>query len=134
MKTETKLKKWTLSKWKKELDTTYSIFIRRSFSKNGKVACYTCGVEKPITEMHCGHFNPRQYLDTRWDERNTKPQCPTCNTFNNGQPTIFAEKLVKEYGEDILTELSKNNFTPVRLDKFWYADKVEEYKKKINEL
>lgn len=134
MKLETKLKKWTLTRWKKELDTVFSKWVRTVYSKNGDVACYTCGKKAPIEEMDAGHFNPRQYLATRWDERNVKPQCTSCNRYNNGQPTIFAKKLVDEYGEGILHELSKDNFTPIKLSPLWYNEKIEHYKTEISAL
>jgi hypothetical protein len=134
MKLESKLKKWSLSKWKSELDRVFSKWVRTVYSKDGRVACYTCGKIAPIEEMDCGHFNPRQYLETRWDERNCKPQCTHCNRYKNGEPTIFARNLVQEHGQEILHELSKNNFKPIKLDVYWYAQKVEHYEQKLEQL
>lgn len=135
MKLETKLKKWGIRNWKRELDRVYSLYVRNKYADhNGMVKCYTCNRVDYVEKMHCGHFNPRQYLSTRWRLENTKPQCPTCNTYNNGQPAIFAERLSKEYGPEILTELSKDNFKPIKLDAMWYHEQIEHYKKLLEGL
>ena len=79
-----KLKKKSISKLKKELDSVFSKYIRHKYSKNGMVACYTCGVSKPIKQMQNGHFQSRKHLNTRWSEDNCRVQCVGCNVFKYG--------------------------------------------------
>lgn len=127
-------KKWTKTRWKKELDKVFSRYIRTKYSKNGKLRCYTCPHIGEIKTMQAGHFVPRQYLKTRFDERNVKPQCYACNQLYNGQPSKFAVKLRKEYGDGIVEELEKDRHEPVLLDIQWYLKKIKEYEDKLEEL
>jgi hypothetical protein len=119
---------------KKDLDKIYSLYIRTKYAKDGKVFCYTCGHQMEIEQAQCGHFNPRQHLATRWDERNTRPQCFACNMYYNGQPAIFAINLTKEYGQDILKEFDRSKWQITKLDANWYLDQIELYTAKLKEL
>lgn len=123
-------KKKTLSKWKKELDTIFSIYIRLRDSGQ----CYTCAKKDDYKRMQNGHFSPRQYLSTRWDERNCHCQCYACNMLYGGQPTRYAQRLRQDFGEAIIDELERNRMTPVKLDCIWYAEKIEHYKKAVAEM
>lgn len=49
-------------------------------------------------QLQNGHFVPRQYLATRYDEVNCHAQCYACNIHYNGQPSRYASKLEREYG------------------------------------
>jgi hypothetical protein len=55
--------------------------------------------------MQCGHFIPRQYLATRYDEVNCHAQCYACNMLYNGQPSAYALRLEKEYGPGTVERL-----------------------------
>lgn len=125
-------RKPTASRLKKKLDATFSLYIRTKFSKDGLVSCYTCPRRAPIKEMQNGHFVPRQYLKTRWDERNCRPQCYACNILYNGQPSRFAERLIAEYGPDIIQELERDRMIPAKLDIQWYETEVKRYQDKLS--
>lgn len=87
----------TAAKLKKELDFLFSRFIRLSHAdKRGYVRCYTCGVRKHWKEIQNGHFIRRQYLATRFDPRNCRPQCVGCNIYGDGKMVEFSAKLEKE--------------------------------------
>jgi len=127
-----KLKKKSISKLKKELDAVFSKYIRHKYSKNGLVACYTCGAVKPIKEMQNGHFQSRKHLNTRWSEDNCRVQCVGCNVFKYGEQYKFGEKLKKE-GIDVEALIFKSR----QLQKFNNVELQEmiiEYKAKLNEL
>lgn len=53
-----------------------------------------------------GHFVPRQYNATRYDERNCNAQCYACNMLYNGQPTEYALRLQAKYGDGIIKQLN----------------------------
>lgn len=91
-----------------------------------KGVCYTCGLVKLPKEMQNGHFVPRQYLATRYDERNNNCQCYACNMLYNGQPSRYAMNLKRDYGEDIIEELEGMRRSIVR--DFPYTDKIIYYK------
>ena len=119
----------TLAKLKKELDKYFSLFIRQKYAVGETLACYTCPHIGTVKTLHCGHFNPRQHLSTRWDERNCRPQCYVCNFHYNGQPAIFANKLVKEYGPKILDEFEQAKWKITKYDHIWYEEEINHYKK-----
>lgn len=49
----------------------------------------------------------RVYLNTRFDERNVRPQCPGCNLYGGGKVAEFGSKLEKET-PGIVAELMKD--------------------------
>lgn len=127
-----KLKKKSISKLKKELDSVFSKYIRHKYSKNGLVACYTCGVVKPIKEMQNGHFISRIHLIIRYSEDNCRVQCVGCNVFKYGEQYKFGKKLEAE-GVDVEALIYKSR----QLQKFnnvELQEMIDIYKAKLNEL
>lgn len=116
-----------LSKWKKELDTIFSRFIRQ----RDKGQCYTCPKKDDPKYMQCGHFVPRQYLSVRFSEVNCHCQCYACNMLYNGQPSAFAEHLKRDYGEAIVSELEKERQKSVKLTELDYEKKINHYTRKL---
>ena len=100
-------KRDSISSLKKKADRLHSIKVRQA---NGVYArCYTCGVKKRWQELQCGHFISRSCNQLRYDERNTKPQCVACNVFKHGNIPEFAAHLIKDYGPDIIKQLTKES-------------------------
>lgn len=96
----------TVTKLKKEADRLMSLYVRQSHAdENGIVTCYTCPYRNHWKKLQNGHLVSRYYLSTRYDERNCRPQCFTCNMYRNGMTPHFAENLTKELGEGIVEEL-----------------------------
>lgn len=120
----------SLTKWKRELDTIFSIYIRL----RDKGQCYTCPKKDDYKRMQNGHFSPRQYLSTRWDERNCHCQCYACNMLYGGQPSKYAVKLVEQYGEGIVAILEASRMIPVKLDSIWYEAKILHYKELVDTM
>lgn len=125
-------KKPSVSKLKKKLDAIFSIYIRTKYADgNGEVTCYTCPRRGHYKEFHNGHFASRQYLKTRWDERNCRPQCYVCNIYHRGQPSLFAAKLIEEYGDGVIADLERDRMTPVKLEPYWYEAQIAHYKAEV---
>lgn len=76
-----------------------------------------------------GHFVPRQYLATRYDEVNCHAQCYACNMLYNGQPSSYAARLERDYGLGTVEALEKKR-TVVTKD-FPYEYWIEIYKEKV---
>ena len=89
-----KIKKKSVSFWKKKADAVFSIFIRQ----RGKGICFTCGLMRTWKEMQCGHFNSRSHSITRYDEINCQSQCLNCNIWRRGNIPEFALRLDEKYG------------------------------------
>lgn len=103
--------KKTVSQLKKEADKQWSLATRYRFAsfKRGDwyVACCTCGEEKLVKEMQCGHFQSRRFSATRFSEINTAPQCVRCNMFNQGEQYKFSQYVKEHYGAEALEEVIK---------------------------
>ena len=128
------MKRKSVSALKKELDKWFSLYIRHKYVRNGTVYCYTCNKPMLIKEAHCGHFVPRNYLATRFDEDNLRVQCPGCNLFGNGKPLDFEENLKAELGETAVEELKQKRHKITILSPSWYSEQIALYKDLVNNL
>lgn len=110
---------------KNHADVWFSRYIRQRDKK-----CYTCNTNSP--KLQCGHFVPRQYLATRYDEINNHAQCYACNMLFGGQPSKYAINLVRDYGEGIVKKLEDARQVIIRdMD---YQAIGDEYKLKYEKL
>jgi hypothetical protein len=120
----------TLSQYKKKLDEHFSKYIR--YRDEGQ--CFTCPKKDHPKKMQCGHFNPRQYLATRWDETNNNCQCYACNMLYGGNPATYSVRLIEKYGLEHVRKLESLRWTPVKLTPMWYEEKIAYYQNKLNEM
>lgn len=132
MKKKVKVKIKTITWWKKELDSVFSRYIRLKYAVNGITTCYTCGYQNEWKKLQNGHMVSRYYLNTRYDERNCRPQCYTCNMFRNGMIPDFSQRLEKELYEGVTKDLYRDANKLVH--DFPYQTKVAYYKEKVKEL
>lgn len=122
------MKKHSLSWWKKKADTVYSRLIRLRYAdKNGYVKCFTCGVKKPWKEMQNGHYIPRNYLSTRFEDANCRPQCFSCNVCKSGNYDEYAYRLVKENGENILQYLNSRKNMAIKYKIYDYQEMIDQW-------
>lgn len=123
-----------VSRLKKELDRVFSIFIRsRDSDENGMGRCVTCGHPGHWRTMDCGHFQPRQDLNTRWDERNCHLQCKGCNGPRGGEQVRMAEYIDRTYGAGYSDVLKAKARMPLKLDRAKLNLWIQDYKRKIGE-
>lgn len=125
-----KKKPKSISRWKKELDAIFSLYIRT----RDKGQCYTCPRKDEIKKMQNGHFVPRQYLAVRWDEVNNHCQCYACNMLYNGQPGAYAVRLEIDYGPGTVARLEGQRKEIVKLKPEWYAEQIATYRAKLKDL
>ena len=126
----------------KRLDKIFSEYIRlKHADKKGMVKCYTCNKKAYWRGegMQNGHFISRRSRILRWDERNCRIQCYSCNVMRYGESYIFGVKLNAEYGYNIAEELLIESKKIIKqsdqelLDLInLYQEKVESLKKLIN--
>ena len=116
-------------------DKWMSYFIRLSYANDdGVVRCSTCGLWKEWKYIQNGHWIPRQYFSTRYEETNCAPQCGRCNGFEGGRMDAMEKHIKKKWGEEtilMLTSKKRNRF-----DKSEWVFKIiaEEYRKKAQAL
>ncbi len=109
----------SLSKYKKALDAVFSKYIRAKYG----TTCYTCKATGKT--LQCGHFVSRQYLATRWDEDNCRPQCVGCNIWGKGKPLDFEEYLKEELGDIRVEELKDSRKILLKLNESFYQEKIK---------
>ena len=129
-----KVKRKTLIK---KLDAIFSEYIRRKHAdENGIVKCYTCNVKKfwKGEGMQNGHFISRKSRILRWDERNCRSQCYSCNCHFYGRQYVFALNLNKEYGYNIAEELLIESKKIIKQSDQDLLDLIDEYKEKVSLL
>ena len=96
----------------KEADRLFSLLVRQHNSEDGLIFCCTCKKQMPWRESHCGHFMSRRHISTRYEFKNTAPQCTGCNTYQFGRQFEFGLYLDAKYGKGTAEEmLSKSNQT-----------------------
>ena len=74
----------------KELDSVFSVFIRKRDKK-----CVQCGTTKNLT---CGHLFSRVAHSTRWSEKNCHCQCTGCNMAHEYNPHKFVLWFIRKFG------------------------------------
>ena len=80
-------------------------YAKEEFDSLENVRCFTCDKVFPVKGMQNGHYIPRQFLNTRYDEYNCHPQCYACNMLYGGMIAEYRERLIKKYGEKIADQL-----------------------------
>lgn len=125
----------TQAQLKKQLDSFFSVYIRRKYSNSdGDVVCFTCGKVFAWQHIQNGHFISRAYLSTRWNINNCRPQCTGCNIFGNGKPLDFEEALKKELGNDFVEKMKASRHQMMKVDRIWYKEQIEYYKSLVEKL
>lgn len=125
----------TIPQLKKTLDGVMSKWVRRNWSSDGEyVKCFTCDVVKPIKEMHSGHYIPRTKSPTRYDDRNQRPQCPSCNTFHAGMSYEFRRRLCDEIGQHEVRLLEDLANQPWKWSRDYLIARIEQYRDELAEM
>lgn len=128
MKDESKLKKWTTAKFKKEFWKVFTAYIKVRDNNT----CFTCGKQVEGGDSHGGHFIPKAAggLALYFNEDNVHCQCAGCNLFLQGNQYVYGEKL----GKEKVKELYQLKNVIVKYSKRDYLQMIEDYKQKIKEL
>lgn len=119
----------TIKQLDKELWTLFSQYIRKKDADwKGFVKCFTCSVIDEWKYFDAGHCIPKSTTGSylKYDERNNRPQCKTCNQGKGGMRKEFEAGLKRIYGESIIIELKR--YTEKSLTVQEYKDKIIKYK------
>lgn len=123
------------SQVKKEADTVFSRYIRlRDMDENGLCHCVTCGRVGTPKEMDCGHYQKRQHMATRYDERNCHAQCKRCNNWEQGAQDLHAIAIDTLYGDGTATMLRDIARTRGKYPLYWMTVVRDKYKDKLKKL
>ena len=125
-------KKTELQKAKTKADKYFSIYVRQRDSiGNGMVRCCTCGTPHLWKYLDCGHFQSRRYGSTRYDEKNTGPQCKDCNIGNQGMQYQFGLYLDGKYGPKTAEKITIKSRMFSKRNRYDYEQIANDYKSKI---
>tara|TARA_B100000780_G_scaffold114709_1_gene80407 strand:+ start:32 stop:421 length:390 start_codon:yes stop_codon:yes gene_type:complete len=127
-------KKLTRSKLVKQLDTIFSIYIRRKNSVNDIATCFTCGKEDHYKKLQNGHFQSRRHYSTRWDETNCQVQCAGCNVFKFGEQFIFSQNLDIKFGEGTARRLHIKAQKIIKLSDAEIIEMIKRYKTFVDKI
>lgn len=124
----TRRKKSDLQKLKAQL---WTLCRERTRARYGNT-CYTCG--KTGLEggnWQTGHFVSSSICSTelRYDLRNLRPQCYSCNINKSGNWLAYEQKLVRDHGQEYVDQLKRDNEATKGLmyREDWYEAKIAEY-------
>lgn len=129
------LSKKTIPQLQNTLWPLFSKYIKRTHSSDGiHCSCYTCGKSLVIGDRDCqaGHWIPRTYSPTKYDENNVRPQCSRCNEFNAGMPVEFERNLRLEVGSEMVEYLKVLSTQPWKWNKGKLIDQIEYYKGELH--
>lgn len=80
-------------------DKFFSIYIRRrNADSSGMVTCVVCGNLYHWKDVDAGHFIPRRFLATRWDETNVNVECRHDNRDNPKHLVLYEKYIELSYG------------------------------------
>lgn len=114
-----------------DLDLVVSRYIRIKYAnKDGEAGCFTCYHRGLWNTLDCGHFIKRENLATRFLESNLRPQCITCNRFENGNIKVYAQRLEAENEgiTDWLAEQASQVYKPTQTE---LKELLSEYRAKL---
>ena len=123
-----KKKDYKRSSYVRCLDDVFSHYLRQKYADdNGDVKCYTCDAVMSWKELQCGHYYSRGSQATRWDEKDCRPQCYSCNVGKNGNYPVFAERLRDEIGDDGMDELKRLSHATSKFSRPDLLDLIHKY-------
>jgi hypothetical protein len=96
--------------------------------------CITCGETVSFSEGDAGHWIPRKWNETLFDEKNVHLQCKNCNWSKGGNVHEYRRKIVEMYGEDEALELERRAWLHKKFTIHDLQDLIEELKVKISQL
>jgi hypothetical protein len=136
-KRKKKIKYLPISKLK---DIAWKVFSRHtrairdaSSDQLGYSVCYTCGKEKPWSEMQAGHYESRVGSQTFISETNVRCQCSDCNMWKKGNLRVFARNLVRDHGKNILDKLHSMNQKPLKRTHEEWIKIILHYERELKE-
>lgn len=128
------MKKVTLSKVKVKAWKQFSLWIRLSAAKDGRVLCYTCPAVVPYTEANAGHWIEGHSNAVYINPDYVRVQCRSCNIFHGGRQGIFRDKIRQELGDKRVDQLilASNQVKLLTIEDYQNLEKL--YKDKLQSL
>lgn len=128
---KTPLKRKSRTPLAKAKDKLWELCKQITRSTYGNI-CYTCGRSGlEGSNWQTGHFitNSTCSAELRYDLKNLRPQCGSCNIWKSGNWVTFEENLIRDHGQEYVDELKRRNQKTkgLKYDLQWYEQKISEY-------
>jgi hypothetical protein len=116
------------------LDAVFSKFIRLSAAdKDGFANCFICDSRHRWQDMDNAHFVSRGNKFLRYDTRNCKACCRTCNQYLDGNITLYAKRL-NEANIGVTEVLLEESHLVYKFSRHELENLIDEYRTKVNNL
>lgn len=100
-----------------------------------KGICYTCGVQKPWREQHCGHFlHQAKTSSIAYEQKILHCQCVKCNTFSGGNLIEYTLKMIRKYGIKQVQKWKRESKKPYKWKRDELEEKIEKCKKQLKRI
>jgi hypothetical protein len=128
-------KKSEKSKLVEKLDSVFSEFVRlRDSDEHGIVECITCTSKKHWRDTDCGHYQDRDHMATRWDEKNCNGQCLECNRYFPCSKEDFAVFINQRHGSGTSEILDRRAKSTVQWEDHELKKMYEYYRDQVKIL
>lgn len=118
-----------------QCDKAYSMLVRlRAADDRGFVKCVTCGFCGHYSCFDNGHGVVRGNMATRYEDRNTGPQCRECNRNNGGLQDKFAEHVDALHGSGTWEELVRLGHSVCKRTKAEVNEMAAAFRKEIAQI
>ncbi len=90
--------------------------------------CISCGKYKSNKEMDCGHFYPKTFAMTRFNEDNNHGECVQCNRMDSNHLIGYKLRLLEKIGLERMKKLKELHNKPFKWDRYELELLIEKYK------
>lgn len=117
---------------KRNLWRVFALYIKLRDNR----VCFTCGERTEGRNSHAGHFIPKKVggLELYFHEENVMAQCAKCNLRLQGRQYDFGIKLGKRKVNKLKKLFQANEENKVVWTEEEFNQKIEYYKKKVEEI
>lgn len=113
----------------RQADALFSTYIRKKYAdKYGIVSCVVCKRRFHWKDVDAGHFIPRRFMMTRWDEVNVHPECRDDNRYNSEHLIPYESFMVLTYGAEAVEELRHKSRKIAKFSHSEIQDIIDKYK------
>jgi len=117
-----------------ELDAVFSRFVRLSAADaNGNCSCYICDSVNRWEDCDAMHFVPRANMLLRFDTRNVKCGCRTCNQYLDGNLVLYSKRL-NEANIGVTEVLLEESHLVYKYGRFELLGMIKDYSEKVIKL
>lgn len=98
------------------------------------IRCIICNNWFYWKNIDCGHFISRDCHSTKYELKNTAPQCRHCNSYAGSKQYEFGLRLDEIHGKGTADEMLLKSKIPGKITEIGFREIAKEYRLKIKAL